>query len=77
MLPANNPRNLLRRIDRARRFPENTCPASRHVELVARAMINGDDRHLLDEDDFIHVGYSMLSVVESLYKARTKLAKGK
>lgn len=33
--PANVLKNLRRRVDRARAFPQNTCPASRHVHIMA------------------------------------------
>jgi hypothetical protein len=72
--PANRPRNLMRRIDRARNFPVNTCPASRHVQMIGEALIRGQKYMMLDEEPE-HVGGSLLSVVESLYKARTEIAR--
>jgi len=30
--------NLRRRVNRARNFPDNTCPASRHLHLIAEAL---------------------------------------
>lgn len=74
MHPANKPRNLLRRVNRARNFPVNTCPASRHVQMIGEAMIKGKPYSQLDEEPE-HVGGSLLSVVESLYKARTEIAR--
>ena len=43
----------LRRMHRARRFPHNTCPASRHAQLIAEALAGGRDRlaRQLDNDD--------------------------
>lgn len=64
-------RNLKRRVERARRFPANTCPASRHVHCMAMQLARGWT--LQDEPD--HAAESMLSVLESLWKARSELAK--
>ena len=33
--------NLRRRVNRARNFPTNTCPASRHLHLMAEAIAAG------------------------------------
>ena len=74
MLPANKLRNIRRRVDRARNFPANTCPASRHLHLMADALATGKPYPMLSEDPESCAG-SMLSVLESLWKARTKLAK--
>jgi hypothetical protein len=64
--------NLIRRVNRARNFPTNTCPASRHVQIIGEALIRGRKYHMIDEEPE-HVGESLLSVVESLYKARTEI----
>jgi hypothetical protein len=72
--PANRPRNLLRRVNRARNFPVNTCPASRHVQMIGEALIKGQKYSMID-DEPEHVGGSLLSVVESLFKARTEIAR--
>lgn len=70
--PANKPANLIRRANRARNFPINTCPASRHVHMIGEALIRGKKYHMIDEEPE-HVGGSLLSVVESLFKARTEV----
>ena len=31
-------RNQIRRINRARRFPYNTCGASRHMQMIGEAL---------------------------------------
>lgn len=72
--PSNRPRNLMRRVDRARNFPKNTCPASRHVQMIGEALIKGQKYHMIDEEPE-HVGGSLLAVVEALYKARTEIAR--
>lgn len=65
--------NLRRRVARARRFPENTCPASRHVQMIAEALLRGRTWWVTEEPE--HCAESMLAVVASLYKARTRLAR--
>ena len=54
-------RNLKRRVERARRLP-TTCPASRQLHRMA-----------LDASP--HAAAPMLYVLESLWKARTELAR--
>ena len=72
--PANKLANLRRRVNRARHFPDNTCPASRHVHIIAENLIrHGNDAMIAD--DPIHCASSMLSVLESLWKTRTELEK--
>lgn len=68
-------RNLRRRVARARRFPENTCPASRHLHLLAEQLAAGRPcPQITDEPQ--HVAESMLGVLEALWKARTKMGRG-
>jgi len=63
----------LRECIEARDFPANTCPATRHVQLAAEALVKDGRYHAFDEDPH-HVAASMLTVVAELYKARTRLA---
>lgn len=74
MHPANKLVNQRRRTNRARRFPDNTCPASRHLHLIAEALAAGRPYPMLQEEPE-HCAGTMLSVLESLWKARTRLAK--
>lgn len=69
-------RNMLRRVDRARDFPGNTCPASRHLHLIAKALASGKSYPMLTEEP-LHCAETMLSVLESLWKARTALERSK
>ena len=62
----------MRRMRRARRFPHNTCPASRHVQLIAEALADGHDYPMLREEP-AHVAGSIASVVADLFAARTML----
>jgi len=74
MHPANKLENLRRRVDRARKFPDNTCPASRHLHMIAEALAAGRPYPMLTEEPE-HCAGSMLSVLESLWKLRTKASK--
>jgi len=58
---------------KARNFPHNTCGASRHVEQIGEHLITGTPYPMLTEEG-PYCGESILSVVASLYKARTQLA---
>lgn len=66
--------NLKRRINRARNFPNNTCPASRHVQMIGECLASGRKYHMIDEEPQTVAG-SLLAVVECLFKARTSLAR--
>ena len=72
--PGNRLSNVQRRVNRARRFPVNTCPASRHVHIMADALAAGQTYHMFAEEPF-HCAGSLYSVLESLWKARTEIAK--
>jgi hypothetical protein len=62
----------IERMEEARDFPNNTCPASRHVQLIAEAMIKAEKYSMLD-DDPEHCAVSLASVVSSLYQTRSFL----
>lgn len=72
----NDIANLRRRVNRARHFPVNTCPASRHLHMIADALAAGHDYPMLHEEPQ-HCAWTMYAVLESLWKARTELAKRK
>lgn len=74
MHPSWKPKNLIRSTNRARNFPVNTCPSSRHVHMIGECLIKGKKYHMIDEEPE-HVGASMLSTVQSLFKARTEIDK--
>lgn len=74
MHPANKLENLRRRVSRARRFPTNTCPASRHVHIMADCLTRKGGYPMLTEEPE-HCAGSLYSVLESLWKARTELAR--
>ena len=74
MLPANKLSNMKRRVNRARKFPENTCGSSRHLHIIADRLAAGKPYPMIEEEPE-HVAGSIYAVLEALWKARTKLAK--
>lgn len=74
-LPCNETHNLRRRVNRARKGTDAisvTCPASRHVHLMAERLLGGGYPMLSEEPE--HCACSLLSVLESLWKARRRIA---
>jgi hypothetical protein len=69
-----NPANIRRRVRRARQFPTNTCPSSRHVQMMAETMLTYGRCHMLQEEPE-HCAVSMLVTVLQLYKARTEIGR--
>lgn len=69
----NDERKLLTAVNAARNFPINTCPASRHVQMAAELLMK-HGRHVMIEEEPEHIAGSMLSVVASLFEARTMFA---
>lgn len=63
----------MRRADKFRRFPHNTCPASRHAQIIGEALARDESYAMLTEEPE-HCATTILSVVGSLYEARTLLA---
>lgn len=66
--------NLMRRVERARKYPRNTCAASRHLHLIAECLAKGKPYPMLTEEPE-HCAESMLSVLESLWKLRLRAIK--
>lgn len=67
-------RAQLRRIKAARRFPHNTCGASRHVQRMAEVLAKGQPYPMLTEET-LHCALSMLATVAELFEARTEIEK--
>ena len=74
MLASNKLENVQRRVNRARHFPANTCTASRHLHIMAERLATGKKYPMFEEEPE-HCAGTMLAVLESLWKARTELAK--
>ncbi len=76
VLPANKLANVRRRAERAMgwRSLESivTCPASRHVMMMADALASKRKYHMFDEEPE-HCAGSIYSVLESLWKARAEI----
>jgi hypothetical protein len=66
--------SLKRRAARARRFPANTCGASRHVHLMADDLARGRFP-IMFADEPEHCAESLYATIAALWEARTKLAK--
>lgn len=75
MHPANELRNLRRRVARARENAPFTCSASRHVQGMAEELLAHGRAVLPTREDCNVLAESMLATVEALWKARTELAK--
>lgn len=56
----------------ARRFPENTTPAARHVQMIAEALARGEPVPQLTEDPE-HVALSLLTLITTVYKLKDEL----
>lgn len=67
-------KNLRRRANRARKFPDNTCSSSRHLHIMADTLARGKPYLMLTEEPE-HCAMSMYAVLESLWKARAELAR--
>lgn len=67
-------KTLVKRIDDARAFPANTCPASRHAQMIGEHLIRSKRYAMLAEEPE-HCGESILATVAALYEARTEVAK--
>ena len=63
---------LKRRASRAKKFPDNTCPASRHLHLMALRLAAGKPYPMLTEDP-VYCAETMLAVLASLWEHRTRL----
>ena len=65
---------LVKRANKARNFPANTCGASRHAAQIAEALIRGQ-RYPALADEAAHCGESILATVAALWETRTALAR--
>lgn len=64
---------LLRRLSRARSFPNNTDPATRHAEIIGRALLSMRPYPMLQEEPE-HCAQSILCACTAVYELRTTLA---
>lgn len=81
MHPSWEIRNLKRRVTKARKFPHNTCPASRHVQMMGEYLgkkpkkDDGRLRYVMLAEEPEHCAGSILATVAALYEARTDLCR--
>lgn len=64
-------RRIIRNMWRVRRFPLNTCPASRHAAQIAASMARSKD------PDAAERAASIAASVAALWKLRTKVGRKK
>jgi hypothetical protein len=69
---ANSLENKMSVMIQLRNFPNNTCPASRHVQIMAESLTENGKYPMLDEDPR-HCAGSLVAVLNNLYTARTFL----
>jgi len=62
----------IKNMQNSREFPDNTCPASRHAQMIAESL-HKDGEYAMLQDDPEHCAGSIASVVKSLYQARSFL----
>lgn len=65
-------KKLFKEMNAARRFPVNTTPASRHIEIIAEALARKETYHMLSEEPE-HCAGSMLAVLVDLYKNKNEI----
>lgn len=68
---------MKRAANRARKFCVNTCPSSRHLHIMADALLSKRQgyRYSMFEDEPEHCAQSILAVLISLWQTRTLLDK--
>lgn len=62
---------LIQRVEKARNFPYNTTPASRHVAMMGRRLVEDGKSFSLD-DDPQHCGESMLLTVADFWETKER-----
>lgn len=62
------------RANKARRFPTNTCPASRHLHIMADSLTKKGGYQMLTEEPE-HCAESIYAVLASLWEARSENGK--
>lgn len=67
-------KRMRRAMYKSRLFGKNTCPASRHVAIMADYLSREQPYPMLDEEP-MHCAGSLMAVVTALWEARTELAK--
>lgn len=68
-------KKLRKRVSRARHFPVNTCPASRHLAIMADCLSKGKRAYPMLNEEPLHCAITMYAVVAALWEERTKRIK--
>ena len=68
-------KKLRRAVNRARNFPTNTCPASRHVHIMADRLSGKTRAYPMLQEEPLHCAITLYSTLLSLWEARTQLQK--
>jgi hypothetical protein len=69
-------KDLLKELRKARQFPVNTCPYSRHAQMIGENLVREKPYPMLQEEPE-HCGGTILATVLSLYQARTEVEKAR
>lgn len=65
-------KQLLRDLRKVRNYPTNTCPCSRHAQMIGENLVREKPYPMLQEEPE-HCGGSILATVLALYEARTEI----
>lgn len=70
---------LRRRVNKARDFPTHTCPASRHLHMMADCLLRrvktGGLRYPMLAEEPEHCAETMLAVLASLWEGRKEITR--
>ncbi len=66
-------KDILKKLRKVRSFPTNTCPYSRHAQMMGENLIREKPYPMLQEEPE-HCGGSILATVLALYMARDEIA---
>jgi hypothetical protein len=67
-------KDIIKRLRKVRSFPTNTCPYSRHAQMMGENLVREKPYPMLQEEPE-HCGGSILATVLALYEARSEIAK--
>lgn len=68
-------RTLRRKVNRVRKFPTHTCPASRHLHMMADALSMGKRAYPMLQDEPLHCAITLYAVLESLWRDRIEIGR--
>lgn len=67
-------KDIIKRLRKVRSFPTNTCPCSRHAQMIGENLVRDKPYPMMQEEPE-HCGGSILATVLALYEARGEIAK--